>query len=178
MTGDMSADGTSDGRLYIWEARTTIAGTPVPQLNGGPSVRCLSCHDGMIASGKIPRVTGTAVVGASGNLSGHHVVGVPYPLLQVANTYNGVRSGKYLELQEWQPNPTLMNASSIRLFRDDGAGHSIVLRKGETTVRSGMECSSCHDPHNNESKDVHFLRARLFGTSPADGFICKQCHAK
>lgn len=173
-------DSTGDTSLvaYAWEAPTTVAGTQVPELISGPSTRCLRCHDGTVAEGKVPRVTGTAVVGANGNLSGHHPVGIPYPLQHIANTYNGVRSGRYVELEEWQANPTLGGAAAIRLFRDDGAGHAVVMQRGEATTRAGIECSSCHDPHNDDAKDVHFLRARLFGTSAGDGFICKQCHAK
>ena len=171
-------DSDTEGHVYTWGAPTTVAGTQLPQLRGGPSSRCLACHDGTVAGNKVPPVTGTAVVGAFGNLAGHHPVGIPYPLLHVANVYNGARSGRYVELSEWQPDPTLMSASSIRLFRDDGAGHAIVLNRGEASTRTGIECSSCHDPHNNESKDAHFLRGTLAGNSAADGFICKQCHAK
>jgi hypothetical protein len=176
--GDTTLLWDADERTYTWDAPTTVAGTRVPQLRGGPSTRCLNCHDGTVAINTVPRVTGTAVVGANGSLSGHHPVGIPYPLLQVANTYNGVSSGRFLELHEYQSNPTLLNMASIRLFRDDGAGHAIVMQKGETSLRSGIECSSCHDPHNNESKDAHFLRGTLAGNSAEDGFICKQCHAK
>ena len=168
----------SGDRAYSWDVASTVAGTPITQIHGGPSARCLACHDGTIAVNRVPRVMGTAIVGANGSLAGHHPVGLPYPLLQAPNTYNGARSGRYLELEEWQSNPTLMPAANIRLFRDDGAGNAVVMQKGEATAHAGIECSSCHDPHNDQSKDAHFLRGRMAGNSASDGFICKQCHAK
>lgn len=171
-------DDSAGDRAYTWDSPTTVAGTVMSQIRGGPSGRCLACHDGTVAVNRVPQVKGTAIVGANGSLAGHHPVGLPYPLLQTANTYNGVHSGRYLELDEWQSNPTLMAAANIRLFRDDGAGHAVVMQKGEATAQSGIECSSCHDPHNDQSKDAHFLRGRMAGNSASDGFICKQCHAK
>jgi len=68
----------------------------------------------------------------------------------------------------------------IRLFTDDGTGG---ITAGATASMTGIECSSCHDPHNGAGKvyDAYFLRGKLTGnvaTDAATGYICLKCHVK
>lgn len=176
-------------------------------LYKGTSARCLSCHDGSVAIGDIAvfdggpadavvaadaglpagtdaRMTqfaGRYQVGVGGGLSGNHPVGVPYPLGRVPNFYNGVSNGQYhgvFAANEWQANPAASTTAAIRLYQDDGAGNISAMAPGAVTMNAGIECSSCHDPHNRASVDAMFLRGKLAGRSQADGYLCQQCHNK
>jgi hypothetical protein len=190
---------TASANTFRWDVASTSSGTPLPMISGatykGASARCLSCHDGSVAIGDVAvfdgqpatlspaRMTDFAPkyqVGVGGDLSGNHPVGVPYPMGRMPNHYNGVTNGQYrgvFAANEWQPNPTQSGGTTIRLYQDDGAGNISALAPGTTTFSAGIECSSCHDPHNKNSVDAMFLRAKLSGRSQADGYICQQCHS-
>lgn len=179
---------------YSWDVPSTTAGTTYPSFTGdtytGPTAKCLSCHDGSVAVGDIAWWNGGAPgvpldnekhawpdkhnVGATGgvlgSMKGNHPVAMPYPYQNVANTYNAVTTGGGAVLTEWQANPTTLN---IRLFNDDGLG---VISAGPVALKTGIECSSCHDPHNKASTGDYFLRGTLEGTSTA--YICMKCHVK
>lgn len=182
---------TLSRNVFDWGVPATTAGTPYPKFAGdtykGPSAKCLSCHDGSVAIGDLSAfgqrtvlsydrigANGFAVnslVGANGDLSGSHPVAMPYPLYRTANTYNGVTTGAQFRPEDWVPDPTTNN---IRLYSDDGAGNIVSTMKPGAT---GIECSSCHDPHNKASRDVFFLRGMRGGTRES-GYLCAQCHAK
>jgi hypothetical protein len=175
---------------FSWDAPTTTAGTPFATFKGdtykGPTAKCLSCHDGSVAVGDIAwwnegkpgspldntkhGAGDTFNVGFGGNMAGNHPVAMPYPYNNGANTYNGVTTGAGATLSEWQPNPATNN---IRLFNDDGAGN---IKAGVVAAKTGIECSSCHDPHNKASVDDLFLRGTLAGSSTS--YICLRCHIK
>jgi hypothetical protein len=95
---------------------------------------------------------------------------MPYPFRQARSTYNGVRTGTAIVLRDWQPDPTTLG---IRLFQDDGAGN---VTAGPALTRTGIECSSCHDPHNRASVDDRFLRGQLGGVGTE--YLCLKCHIK
>jgi len=181
---------------YKWEDPKTTAGTNYATFKGdtykGPTTKCLSCHDGLLASTdgmwfNRQVVSGSKYVAAPGTLnSGHevaeggemaktHPVAMPYPVNGVSNTYNFVANGAQVEPTEWVQDPMLTN--KIRLFNDDGAGNIIA---GVVAGKSGIECSSCHDVHNGARvKDVMLLTGALTGSSRAPGgYICAQCHLK
>lgn len=173
---------------FQWDVPTTTAGTPFPTFKGdtykGPTAKCLSCHDGSVAIGDVawwkggPAVLdstthgqGSAVnVGLGGNLAGNHPVAMPYPYQNVQNTYNGSTTGKAFVSNEWQSDPTTLN---IRLFNDDGAGN---ITGGPIPNRTGIECSSCHDPHNKASTGELFLLGAISGNTT--DYICLKCHIK
>jgi len=189
---------TLSANNFSWDATNTTAGTLFPTFAGGtykgPTAKCLSCHDGSVAIGDIAwfgesshQGAGNALVPevmpigeflitkvqGGGDLSGNHPVAMPFPANNTASTYNGVTTGAGAILTDWQPNPTL--TSNIRLFTDPGTGS---ISAGVTTGKTGIECSSCHDPHNKQSVDDLFLRGKLVGSTQADGYICLQCHTK
>ncbi len=179
---------TLSTNTFKWDVPATTAGTPFPTFKGdtykGPTVKCLSCHDGSVAVGDIawwlegkPAVLDNtkhgagdpANVGLGGNMAGNHPVAMPYPYQNVANTYNGSKTGSGAELTEWQATPL----ANIRMFNDDGAGN---ITAGAVAGKTGIECSSCHDPHNKAAVDDLFLRGELKGTTTA--YICLKCHIK
>jgi nitrate reductase cytochrome c-type subunit len=180
---------------YEWNVPATTAGTAYPKFKGdtykGASTKCLSCHDGLMASTdgmwfNRQKVTGSKYVAQPGTLdsghevaegaemSGSHPVAFPYPYNNAANAYNGTTTGDAATLAEFVADPSL---NGVRLFNDDGAGNIIA---GVSAGRTGMECTSCHDVHNGATtKDVMLLRGKLNGSdTAAGGYICTQCHKK
>jgi Doubled CXXCH motif (Paired_CXXCH_1) len=184
---------------FHWDIPATTAGTPFPTFlptYKGPTAKCLSCHDGSVAIGNIawfksqkrgkPPILDADThgqgdnvnVGFGGNMAGNHPVAMPYPLNGAPSTYNTVTTGSAgvgIIPGEWQPNPMLLASGRIRLFQDDGTGN---ITAGPVTGRAGLECSSCHDPHNKQTLDELFLRGTLTGNTQASGYICLQCHIK
>jgi predicted CXXCH cytochrome family protein len=181
---------------YKWDDPKTTAGTPYSTFKGdtykGPTTKCLSCHDGLLASTdgmwfNRQSVSGSLYVPAAGSLdSGHevahgaqishtHPVAMPYPLNGASNNYNFVNNGANVEPTEWVADP--MATNKIRLFNDDGTGNVIA---GAVPGRSGIECTSCHDVHNGARvKDAMLLTGLLTGSDrAAGGYICTQCHLK
>lgn len=186
---------TLSSNTFQWDVAATTSGTALPGFTGnaynGPSAKCLSCHDGSVAIGDVgwfneaTHNTPTTVlspqkvtsgthrqVGAGGNMSGNHPVAIPYPFNGAPNVYNGSKSGAQLATTDFQPDPT---ANNIRLYSDVGGG--AIVGKA-TPGKTGIECPSCHDPHNKAAKDTFFLRGKLVGSSKSDGYICQQCHMK
>jgi hypothetical protein len=179
---------------YTWgETTQTMGGTQLPTIDTswtGPTRYCLSCHDGSVAFGSIywfdkkkyeitpfPGGEGkmtehpNQLIGFGGNLSGNHPVAVPYPYQQAKNSYNGVTTGNEVIVGEFVADP---GANKIRLFNNP-SGSQVVA--GAVAGKTGIECSSCHDPHNGSTvEDKYFLRGKLKGSELP--YICLKCHAK
>ena len=176
---------------YSWDVPKTTAGTNFPTFKGdtynGPTAKCLSCHDGSVAIGDVAWFGGGkpatpldtihmpsafnvgATDGILGSMKGNHPVAMPYPYLNTKNTYNGVTTGDSATLSEWQPTPL----ANVRMFNDDGSGN---ISAGVIAGKSGIECSSCHDPHNKQSVDDLFLRGMIGGSDTT--YLCLKCHIK
>jgi Zn-finger protein len=177
---------------FKWDVPSTTAGTPYATFKGdtykGPTAKCLSCHDGSVAVGDIawwnegpPGVLDNtkhgagdaANIGLGGDMAGNHPVAMPYPMSNARNTYNGVKTGAGFVSGEWASPPL----GNIRIFQDDGSGN--IAAADLTTIAGtsyGIECSSCHDPHNKAAVDDIFLRGTLKGATTA--YICLKCHIK
>lgn len=176
---------TLSQNTFSWDQPATSGGTPYPSFRGdtytGPTAKCLSCHDGTVAIGDIAwwnggtvksplnnnRVTGAAqTASSSGRMDDNHPVAMPYPWNNTASTYNGVTTGTGVALGDWQSDPESLG---IRLYNDDGKG---IISTGAVAGRTGIECTSCHDPHNGSAVEgPKFLR----GTTAN---ICTKCHRK
>jgi len=190
---------TLSSNTFSWTDPTTTAGTTLPTISGasyqGATAKCLSCHDGSVAIGdvawfyaqkqtldatKMGAMTGPSPVDAganfiiadtaTGSMNGNHPVAIAYPFGGASNTYNGTTDAG-VDTTEFQADPQL---GGIRLFTDDGAG---VITAGATAGQTGIECSSCHDPHNKHTLDDLFLRGTLTGGTGSD-YICLKCHIK
>lgn len=178
---------------FAWDVPSTTAGTTFPTLSGqnytGVTTKCLSCHDGTVAIGDVgwwlEGKPGTplnnvkhvapepANIANGANMAGNHPVAMPYPYQNTTNTYNGVTTGAGAVLSEWVSDP---QTNGIRLFNDSGTG---VMTAGAVTGKTGIECSSCHDPHNKQAVDDLFLRGKLTGnTGGPSGYLCLKCHQK
>lgn len=189
---------------YKWDEATTTGGTNYVTLlpaYKGPTIKCLSCHDGSVAIGDIgvymessrtgaaslntykvgdqdvaPKVT--KKVGAGGVMTGSHPVGMPYPFGQAINAYNGSSTGANVVLTEFDGAPTVSAASTngVKLYQQPVVNGAITA--GTAANATGMECSSCHDVHNKATTEDVMLRGKLVGSTKADGYICLQCHIK
>ncbi|MFQ5415426.1 MAG: cytochrome c3 family protein [Myxococcota bacterium] len=180
---------------YSWsDTTTTTNGTPLPTFDNtwqGVSKNCLSCHDGTVAIGdvawfnKLPNQNLfsdqhnaasdpyliTFNNPGTGDMAGNHPVAHPFPFGGVVSTYNSVTSGAEVPASGWVADPT---AGGIRLFNDDGSGN---VSAGPVAGQTGIECSSCHDPHNgSQVLGDYFLRGTLTGSD--SNYICLKCHDK
>jgi len=183
VTQDLLWSHTLSTNTFSWSVSQTAGGTPYPTFRGdtyrGSTAKCLGCHDGSVAIGDlvwwnggppapldVRRISGGARMGPDGNMGSNHPVAMPYPFQNVKGAYNGVTTGAGFRAGEWVADPT---TRGIRLYNDDGAKD---IRNGPVVGRSGIECGSCHDPHNGpDVQDGRFLR----GTA---GGICDKCHVK
>ncbi len=139
---------------------------------GQLSRQCLSCHDGTVAIGSIYAVRGTALGSAIAvsdtnpdgtmkntssafigtDLRKHHPVGFEYDSTKTLSI--GVDT-KTIELKGTPDSP-------VKLFASSGKNY--------------VECSSCHDPHKNNTK---FLRVDNQGSHGANiKKTCTSCHDK
>jgi len=180
---------TLTGTLYSWSKLATDSGTPYPTISAtwsGSARLCLSCHDGSTAIGAIAWFNGQSWAGApidpsnhngdsvqigtaTGDLTNNHPVAFPFPYAGVPSTYNGVTTSAGALAAGWQPDPT---AIGIRLFKQAGGQ----VTAGTAAGATGIECSSCHDPHDNPAdvEDGAFLRGSTNASDP--NYICTKCH--
>ncbi len=195
---------------WSWSDTTkTSNGTTLGPINNtwkGPTAKCLSCHDGSISIGAVYWFNETAsptvnissvdpavlsagkiiedshVVGGSGDLKGNHPVAIPYPAA-VGVAYNGITTNvPSALLGEWVSDPT---ANGIVLYYDGTSFQRVTTAfTAPDTSKLGIECSSCHDPHNNSAEvglNDMFLRGSMSGNSTASdtaGYLCTKCHKK
>ena len=181
----------TDNTFKWTDVTATVNGTPLPTFTKawqGTSKNCLSCHDGSVAIGDIlwfnkggpknllnqKHDADDYTVGLGGIMNGNHPVAHPFPFSGAVSTYNSVTSGSQVLASGWQADP---QTYGIRLFTDTGTD----VVAGATSGKTGIECASCHDPHNGSTvKDEYFLRGKLTGTGPpaAESYICIKCHNK
>ena len=173
--------GSSSKLIPDWNHTTTVAAFTMynntnhagADLKGtvdsqptGPSLACLSCHDGSVAVGSLlvapldggndtyisarggvspgtGRISsGSALVGT--DLSNDHPISITYQ----DNLDTGL-----------QPAASLV---AVRLYPENATGAKV-------------QCSSCHDVHNygTPGTTAPFLRATMEGS-----FLCRSCHKK
>jgi len=185
---------------YSWSDTTsTVGGTPLPSIAttwNGASKLCLSCHDGTVAIGDVAwfkkaahqgvaainplnmanaTLLNSRIADATGSLNKNHPVAHPFPRGGQRNTYNSVQNGVAAAASGWVADPT---ANGIRLFTD-AAGTVAVWDSAASPAATnvGIECSSCHDPHNGSGvQATYFLRGELEGNGV--NYLCTKCHVK
>jgi len=156
---------TLSSNNFSWsDATKTYGGTDLPtniKTWSGSSKNCLACHDGSVALGDLTsgligdadnKITGSAKIGP--DLKGNHPVSVPYPEGGVKNTYNSIETGDDVPLGNYVSAP-----ATVRIYHDGGGA-----------ADAGIECASCHEPHNDTLNP--FLRITKDGSA-----ICLACHA-
>lgn len=183
---------TLSTNTFSWDVPKTTAGTDFATFDGdtykGATAKCLSCHDGTVAIGDVawfgegkPALPlnskkhsadddAARISTLTGGMAGNHPVAMPFPYQGQGSTYNGVTTGPAIDFSDWQADPA---ALGVRLFNDDGMGN---ITAGAVPGKTGIECSSCHDPHNKQTADDLFLRGTLTGNDT--NYLCLKCHNK
>ncbi len=163
----------------------TTNGTGLPQTASAiqaPSQACLSCHDGQTNIGSLLNIGGSASVvpmlGTNANgsmlvasadyigqsLNGNHPISVPYGVN--GTVYNSITS-KALTTDFKSVSSSCTGSS----FCTTGTGGGGIPLFGASTTTVGIECTSCHDPH--QTVNGTFLRLSTTSSS-----ICVACHNK
>jgi predicted CXXCH cytochrome family protein len=158
-------------------AWTTMLSAPQNPPDGDSRL-CLSCHDGTVALGSIvnlggmsttitmqggSRLTpGGALAAASSayvgtDLSGHHPVSIEVNNALLSGKDDQCINGE-ISWRVCNPQPPIVLRPTNNLY--GGGAHTNI----------GVQCSSCHDAHNNREK---FLRV---GTSSDLTPLCTTCH--
>jgi hypothetical protein len=162
-------------------ASTTTFGT-------GPTKMCMSCHDGSVAIGSLNNIgdgaTGsivtspstlngqsTQVASATGGMAGNHPVAIPYPD-RAGAVYNGITSAVTSGFGGAVGSGGWADIGSIQT-----AG--IKLHGGPAAGTWGMECTSCHDAHNNTVATTEGEAGKYFlRVSGDNSSLCLSCHRK
>ncbi|MCW9025667.1 MAG: cytochrome c3 family protein [Gammaproteobacteria bacterium] len=155
----------------VTTATFTMYSSPTMDATGdgtptGSSKLCLSCHDGTVAYDSFGGNTGgtfmsgPATVGASGNLSDDHPISITYDAA-LATADEGLHD------------PTVTSVTIGDLADKSRTGMISALMLPDNKV----QCSSCHDVHNNfvaaGTNGAPFLRVTKTGSA-----ICLTCHNK
>jgi hypothetical protein len=181
-TGPFGAPGMS-----VTSAGTTLP-TSTTAFGTGPTKMCMSCHDGSVALGSLNNIgdgaSGTIVTtpgnlngdthqiaSVTGGMGGNHPVAIPYPDATGA-TYNGITSGVTSGF-----NGTAGGGGWAGVTAVQSAG--IKLHGGSAAGTWGMECTSCHDPHNNTVATTEGEAGKYFlRVSGDNSALCLSCHRK
>lgn len=167
---------------YVLYSSPTLLSRTSPAIQpDGSSKLCLSCHDGTVAIGAVgSNVTSTRTIdmtgtGAGGvmpagisnmgtNLSGHHPISIEVNAQLI--TDKGTQCTN--NLVSWRVcNPPA--ASPIK-FKP-----TLNAYPTGTRTNIGVQCSSCHDPHENTPAGNKFMRVNITGASGIDP-LCLTCH--
>jgi len=180
---------------YTWvDVSATIKGTPLPTgvTGSGPgafqqgqsSPMCLSCHDGTVAIGDVANagngVVGPILMGGTDQTGGFLNIGPPAAMGLIGNGTGGLQGNHPVGIPfAGQTNYFGRNSGAVVAdYKTNTAGvvsggaQSINLYPDTTNSTFGVECSTCHDPHNATLND-HFLKAPIAGSA-----ICLDCHNK
>ncbi|HET7040038.1 MAG TPA: cytochrome c3 family protein [Gemmatimonadales bacterium] len=180
-----AATATTNG----WGANNvTTAGTTLPTSISAASQRCMSCHDGTVSIGdtlNVDYVTGWTASGVAGSVSAggllqtnslgyiraangtldtNHPVSVPYGS---SSTYNSIAS----RVTAADYTAAFFN-STCNGVSGCTTGSVNIKIYGTAAANAGIECGSCHDPHQGIDTRK-FVRVTTAGSA-----VCLACHVK
>ena len=149
-------------QTYTMYNSPTMDMSRTPQPND-PSLVCLSCHDGTIAVNALNPVPGTTGSGNYGTPSGASLDG----------------AGKLTTSSDAYVSPDLSDDHPVGVIYNAGQDNDFEFKTGnpanypDKLLYSGIyvECSSCHDPHDNTWGS--FLVEDNSGSA-----LCMRCHTK
>lgn len=180
---------------YGWAAGSkTLAGTPLPTNISADSKRCVLCHDGTTALGNLNNVGGgvagtitmtnaTVTAGytvTSGvpqtDLVNNHPVSIAYAgqtnylgntsLVPAGQVGAAVLGGYYNVLAAGCASPSGFCTSKAV------DGLRINIKQDGASLAYGIECSTCHEPHNQYGLSF------LLRVDSARSALCLACHNK
>jgi predicted CXXCH cytochrome family protein len=136
------------------------------------SLRCLSCHDGSVAIDALNNVGGRQPVPQMMAIGDVYYPGSPYSSggANIGGNYKG--NSNVNNLSDDHPISMLYDANAFtlsngRLKDPSGLGTSLPL------FSSRVECSTCHDVHNNVGGNSYLLRVTISKSQ-----LCLSCHNK
>jgi hypothetical protein len=149
----------------------------------GPSLACLSCHDGTVAintyggvgyyttHGPASFITNSANLGT--DLTHSHPISVTYNSALVGT---GVGQDEWL----WNPDTTYVLQPDSGLFIP---GNNMTINGFLLNGSHTVECTSCHDVHNQEGTPYDINNnpklVKIVGTQAGVGsLLCRSCHNK
>ena len=169
---DFSSEGWSGGRVCVvchtphnatadtplWNHEMTTAtytlysSQTLQETPGQPGMNsrlCLSCHDGTVAVNSFGGDTGTMFVTGDKNLgtdlADDHPIGIA-----------------------WKHQTVITSDLCSNCHFNEGTGIPDL-----PFYAGNLECSTCHDPHDNVPGGDHFLRETMAGSQ-----LCLHCHEK
>ncbi len=150
------ATSTATYQLY---ASSTLEPLTVSTLSqpGGVSKLCLSCHDGTVAIDSFGGDIGGTIISGTPGESGSRNLG--------------------LELRDDHPigfewhHQTSSNCTVACHDMAGGTPYNYPVRFYPRGGESTIECSTCHDPHNNSADNNKMLRLTMDGSA-----LCLLCH--
>jgi hypothetical protein len=159
---------------------------PVSFQPTGASLACLSCHDGTVAINQL--ATGAYIGGiSSGGITNNANLGTDLTHTHpISFTYDPALVGTGPGQDQWLYNPD----TTLVLQPDSGPfvpGNNPTITGFLLTSDSGsnhrMECSSCHDVHNQKGSPYDPINnpklVIINGTKGGVGsLLCRSCHNK
>jgi hypothetical protein len=157
----------------------------------GPSLACLSCHDGTVAINTYggspqyggqpwaPQAPGSQAVYITNNANLGTDLTHSHP---ISFTYNATLVGTGPNQDQWLYNPD----TQAYLTPDSGIfvpGNSLTINGFLLNGNHTVECTSCHDVHNQEGTPYDTTRnphlVKIVGTQAGVGsLLCRSCHNK
>ena len=165
---------TIEGPLWnrnITDDSTYVLYSGASGLPNNPSLVCLSCHDGISASGELSAVD-------AGDT--HNVINSPGPghdTDPASPNCNACHfSGGMYPDATWTVGPDLTDDHPVSISYEAARLASpdffeMIPKNGLKLYDGNVECSSCHDPH--ETVNTAFLRL-----SNSASALCTSCHIK
>lgn len=169
----------NQANVPVSSMQAAVAASP-----NGPSLACLSCHDGTVAintyggtgymtthGSPATYVTNSANLGT--DLTHSHPISL---------TYNAALVGTGPNQDQWLYNP---DTTSV-LVPDSGAfvpGNNMTLNGFLLNGNHTLECTSCHDVHNQNGTPFDINNnpklVKIVGTQAGVGsLLCRSCHNK
>lgn len=174
-SGSKRCLGCHDGSVALGDV-SNAAGGNAGVIPGLESV--LGLTDG---SGKL--IDAAKLIGAGGSMGGNHPVSIPYA---GQTGYNGLNSsvppswmagaaGGYFDVATGSActSPTGVCTNAPATNGRNGAAINLVPNLAGGTTNVGVECSSCHEPHNKFGYSW-FTRVDVQNASG----LCQSCHNK
>ena len=161
------------------QSEATISAQPA-----GPSMACLSCHDGVTAINAYGDV-GRSGYGNSGPISlASAVIGTDLTHSHpISLTYSPAIVGTGAGQDKWLWNP---NTANVILPNDPNfvQGNSMTINNFLLKGQNRLECTSCHDVHNQEgtpyniTSNPKLVKINGVDSSGVGSVLCRSCHNK
>ena len=156
------------------QSDSTISAQPA-----AASKACLSCHDGVTAI----NAYGGTTVGTAAYITNSAVIGTDLTHSHpISLTYSPAIVGSGAGQDKWLYNPNTANV----IIPNDPAfvqGNSMTINNFLLNGQNRLECTSCHDVHNQEGtpfgpNNPKLVKINGVDSSGVGSVLCRSCHNK